>query len=75
VAKGKKGIAWSQMAILSENIIVTLIVGTYMAILLPASSDLLVSLGFWYTGLFVGSLVSMNIIGYIVYKMTYAGLL
>jgi uncharacterized membrane protein len=74
-ARGKKGIAWGQTAILTENITVTLIVGTYMAILVPLSTDLLTSIGLWYTGLFLGSLVSMNIIGYIVYKMTYVGLL
>ena len=75
VTKGKKGIAWSQMAILSENITVSLVVGSYMAILAPVSTDLLASFGLWFTGLFLGSLVSMNIIGYIVYKMTYLGLL
>jgi uncharacterized membrane protein len=75
VGKGQKGLAWSQLAILSENITVTLIVGSYMAFLFPLSQDLLLSLGFWYAGLFSGSIVSMNIIGYIVYKMTYLGVL
>jgi uncharacterized membrane protein len=74
-AKGKKGIGWSQMAIMAENIIVTLIVGTYMGVLYTLPPDLVSSLVFWYVGVFSGSLVSMNIIGYIVYKMTNVGLL
>jgi len=72
-ARGKKGFARVQMAILVENLVVTLIVGSYLALLFPVASDLAYSAVIWYAGLFVGSLIAMNVIGYMVYKMTYVG--
>jgi hypothetical protein len=74
VARGRKGFVWVQIAILVENIVVTVIVGTYMALLAPFGSDFLSSASLWYLTLFLGSLISMNCIGYLVYKMTYLGL-
>jgi len=75
VARGRKGFAWVQMAILVENLAVTLIVGSYLAVLFPVASDLVSSAVFWYVGLFIGSLIAMNVIGYMVYRMTHVGLL
>jgi hypothetical protein len=74
VASGRKGFVWVQIAILVENIVVTVIVGTYMALLAPFGSDFLSSASLWYLTLFFGSLISMNCIGYLVYRMTYLGL-
>jgi len=75
VARGRKGFAWVQLPILVENTIVTLIVGTYMAPLSPMGSDFISSATLWYLTLFIGSLIAMNGIGYLVYKMTYIGVL
>jgi uncharacterized membrane protein len=75
VARGRRGFTWIQLAILIENITVSLIVGTYMALLFPMGSDFVSSATIWYLTLFVGSLVAMNGIGYLIYKMTRVGLL
>jgi uncharacterized membrane protein len=74
VARGRKGFAWVQLAILVENIVVTLIVGSYMAYL-SAGSNFVSAAPLWYLTLFIGSLVAMNGIGYLIYKSTYAGIL
>jgi uncharacterized membrane protein len=73
--RGKKGLVWIQLAILAENLVVTLIVGSYLAVLIPLANDFLASAAIWYAGLFAGSLIAMNILGYMVYKMTYVGLM
>ncbi|WXG43593.1 MAG: QueT transporter family protein [Promethearchaeati archaeon SRVP18_Atabeyarchaeia-1] len=73
--RGKKGFTWVQLTILVQNILVTLVVGSYMAVLVPLPPDLATSLVLWYAGLFLGSIISMNILGYLVYKMTRVGLL
>jgi hypothetical protein len=74
VARNRNGFVWVQIAILVENIVVTVIVGTYMAILVPFGGDFLSSASLWYLTLFFGSLISMNCIGYLVWKMTYLGI-
>jgi hypothetical protein len=75
VNRGKRGLLWVQIAILVENVVVTFIVGSYMAVLIPLGSDLLSSIVVWYAGVFLGSLVTMNGMGYLVYKTTYIGIL
>jgi len=75
VNKGKKGLAWIQIAILVENITVSLVVGSYMPIYISLADTYALSAVLWYIGLFIGSLISMNIMGYSIYKMTYVGIL
>jgi hypothetical protein len=72
---GKGGIAWIQIAILVENVIVTLMVGSYMPIYISLADTYVVSALLWYIGLFIGSLISMNVMGFIIYRTTYAGIL
>ena len=59
---------FTQAAILIENTVVTMIVGTTLAFLIPLSGSLLVSIMLWYSGLFIGSLIAMNIFGFITYE-------
>jgi uncharacterized membrane protein len=74
--RGKSGIAWIQVAILVENIIVTLVVGSYMPLYYTLGADTYVLNAFlWYIGLFIGSLISMNVMGYFIYRTSYAGIL
>ena len=59
--EGKKKYVYVQLILLMMNLINTFIVGTYLPILLGYP--------FWlsYLGIFTGSLISMNIIGFILY--------
>ena len=66
-SQGGKRVIWAQIPILLENIVVTLIVGSYLALLVPIGSDFASSATFWYAGIFLGSLITMNGIGYVIY--------
>lgn len=65
---GVRQAIFTQVAILIENIVVTLIVGTSLAFLTTPPGGLLVSIVLYYSGLFVGSLIAMNIFGYVTYE-------
>jgi hypothetical protein len=63
----KSGFLRAQIPILVENVAVTLIVGSYLAVIVPIGSTFASSAALWYTAIFLGSLISMNILGYLIY--------
>jgi uncharacterized membrane protein len=73
-SKGRSAFAWTQIPILVENVVVTFIVGSYLAILYPMGIDFASSATLWYIGIFLGSLITMNGIGYLIYRMSYSAL-
>jgi uncharacterized membrane protein len=73
-SKGRSGFVWTQIPILVENVVVSFIVGSYLAVLVPIGIDFVSSATFWYLGIFLGSLITMNGIGYLIYRMSYSAL-